>query len=86
MNILGDFFLKYKNLIEGGQKTKDKIVAEIAMVAKITINPSQISLKNGVIYILKANSSQKAEIYINKKRILDQLKKKLPEEIFADIR
>ncbi|MEK7136149.1 MAG: hypothetical protein AAB821_00975 [Patescibacteria group bacterium] len=85
MNNLGGFLNKYVHLIGASEKTKKIIVAEINNILKTKLNISQIKISKNIIRVT-APSSIKADIFINKNKIIQSIKGRLDNFIILDIK
>ena len=85
MNNLDGFLNKYIHLIGVGEKTKQVVVEEINKILKTNLKINQIKVSKNIIRVT-APSSVKADIFINKNKIIQSIKEKLDNFIILDIK
>ncbi len=76
MNPLANYLEKFKKILVDGPEKKRHISSTIQLITKITLGQEQIAVKDGVVYIT-ASPALKNELFINRKRITEDLQKLL---------
>ncbi len=84
MKSLRDFFDRYSKIIDSGLSSKVAIVESLKKTLNIDLEPSQIEIKKNKL-IINTSSAIKATIYINKQKILEDLKLNLKDLSIVDV-
>lgn len=85
MDLLSSFLAKYKNLKPADDFKKETVKDIIFKIVGLEIDKKNISVVNQVIY-LNISPKAKAEIYMNKNRIIKELSEILDKAAPKDIR
>ncbi len=80
-----DFLNKFKEHISKNEEVYKTIINVIEKKTKIKIDHGEVKIKGNNILILKSPII-KNEILINKKGILNEISKEIPQNNFIDIR
>jgi hypothetical protein len=80
-----DLLSKFNNILNKGFAEKDVIVSVFEKVLNVKIEKEDVSFKNDNLFI-KSDSYLKAEIKLNKERLLREIKKQGLEKIVKDIK
>lgn len=79
MKNLGDLLSKYKKLVSTDRKIGEAVAAAVAEVCGLEIDRKQLQIKDWTVFV-KASSAVKAEIFLNRQKILDKVKDRLGSE------
>ena len=85
MNIIKNLFGKYSHLLQSNQKTKEEITSILKDTTGLVLLPEDIELKKNTLWV-KADAAAKANIYMNKKKIIQEISLRLAGEKIIDIK
>jgi hypothetical protein len=82
---IGGFLEKFKKILFQKEEILFVIVKTISKHTSIILDVKKIKIKNAIIYI-EAKPIQKSEIFMNKNKILEDLKQEVQNLNFVDIK
>lgn len=82
---IDDFLNKFKNLTPPDNEVREKVIEIIKNEINITIDKKNISIRNNSIFI-KTKPIIKNELFINKEKLLHELKKSFGSKTPNDIK
>ncbi|MEW5907885.1 MAG: hypothetical protein AB1643_01750 [Patescibacteria group bacterium] len=85
-NNLTRFLGKFRNIRPPESFIEEKTREVIKFVLNISPKKENIKYQNGIVFIKKASSIEKNEIFINKEKILRELEKNLGAKAPKDIK
>jgi len=85
MKALSQFFDKYKNIAPPDVVIRDSVVLLFDEYFSFPITREQVKVRSGVVYI-DCPSLVKSEVFLNKKKILDELLRRVSPHRVRDIR
>jgi hypothetical protein len=80
-----DLLSKFNNILNKGFAEKDVIVRVFERVLDVKIDIEDVSFKNDTLFI-KSDSYLKAEIKLNKERLLKEIKKQGLDKVVKDVK
>lgn len=84
-NRIGGFLEKFKKILFQKEEVLSVIIKVVSKYTPIILDVKKIKIKNTIIYI-EANPIQKSEIFMNKNKILKDLKQEIKHLNFTDIK
>lgn len=85
MQNISAYLEKFKKLTPPDDSLRTKIVQIISDLFEEEIKKEDVRLRNGIVFMSIKNSKLKSEIFLKKRKILEEIKKNFGEKV-RDIR
>jgi len=78
---ISNYLSKFKSVLVSNKISKDVVSSIIKDVSRVTVDPKNVTIKSGVVYI-KASPAVKSTLFVHKELILKKIKETSDNKLF----